>query len=122
MRVQSSSSTRFVEPMLSLAVSELPEGQEWAYEVKFNGYRAQGVKTAGRVQLRSRYGANFNERFPSIARALSKRFRTRRSSMARSSPTTPMAIRHSTSCKTDSAKSRASISSRSTACSFEAWT
>ena len=56
--------------MLSLAVSELPEGQEWAYEVKFNGYRAQGVKTAGRVQLRSRYGANVNERFPSIARAL----------------------------------------------------
>ena len=56
--------------MLSLAVSKLPEGPEWAYEVKFDGYRALGFKTAGRVQLRSRHGANFNERFPSIARAL----------------------------------------------------
>jgi bifunctional non-homologous end joining protein LigD len=61
---------RFVEPMLSLAVTELPEGPEWLYEVKFDGYRAQGIKSAGQVQLRSRNGANFNGRFPSIARAL----------------------------------------------------
>jgi bifunctional non-homologous end joining protein LigD len=56
--------------MLSVAVPKLPEGPEWAYEVKFDGYRAQAIKTAGRVQLRSRYGANFNERFPSITHAL----------------------------------------------------
>jgi len=61
---------RIVEPMLSLAVAELPEGPEWTYEVKFDGYRALGLKADGRAQVVSRNGRNFNARFPSIARAL----------------------------------------------------
>jgi bifunctional non-homologous end joining protein LigD len=61
---------KFVEPMLSLAVAKLPEGPEWAYEVKFDGYRALGLKTDGRVQLLSRNRRNFTTRFASIARAL----------------------------------------------------
>ena len=28
----------FIEPMLSLAVTKLPEGAAWAYELKFDGY------------------------------------------------------------------------------------
>jgi DNA ligase D-like protein (predicted ligase) len=63
-------SARFIEPMLSLAVPKLPEGPDWTYEVKFDGYRALGIMTGGRVQLQSRNGRNFNARFPSIARAL----------------------------------------------------
>ena len=39
--------------MLILAVTALPEGPEWLYEVKFDGYRARGIKPVGRVQLRS---------------------------------------------------------------------
>ena len=34
----------FVEPMLALAVTKLPEGSAWAYELKFDGYRALGIK------------------------------------------------------------------------------
>jgi ATP-dependent DNA ligase len=30
----------FLEPMLSLAVVQLPEGSAWSYELKFDGYRA----------------------------------------------------------------------------------
>ena len=30
---------RFIEPMYARLVSELPEGNEWLYEVKFDGYR-----------------------------------------------------------------------------------
>ena len=63
-------SARFVEPMLSLAVATLPEGPEWLYEVKFDGYRALGLKTDGRAQVFSRNGRNFTARFASIARAL----------------------------------------------------
>lgn len=61
---------RFIEPMLSLAVPKLPEGLEWAYEVKFDGYRALGLKTNGRVRLLSRNGRDFTTRFASVARAL----------------------------------------------------
>jgi bifunctional non-homologous end joining protein LigD len=33
---------RFVEPMQCLAVAKLPEGPDWKYEIKFDGYRALG--------------------------------------------------------------------------------
>jgi ATP-dependent DNA ligase len=29
----------FIEPMYARLVNELPEGEEWLYEVKFDGYR-----------------------------------------------------------------------------------
>jgi ATP-dependent DNA ligase len=35
---------RFVEPMQCLAVAKLPEGPDWEYEIKFDGYRALGIK------------------------------------------------------------------------------
>ena len=56
--------------MLSLAVAKLPEGPEWAYELKFDGYRALGLKADGRAQVLSRNGRNFTTRFGSLARAL----------------------------------------------------
>lgn len=35
---------RFIEPMYARLVSELPEGNEWLYEVKFDGYRCLAGK------------------------------------------------------------------------------
>jgi hypothetical protein len=43
---------RFVEPMQCLAVAKLPEGPDWEYEIKFDGYRAFGMKSAGHPGLR----------------------------------------------------------------------
>jgi ATP-dependent DNA ligase len=51
---------RFIEPMLSVAVTKLPEGPSWTYELKFDGYRALGVKANGQVRLLSRNGKDFN--------------------------------------------------------------
>jgi bifunctional non-homologous end joining protein LigD len=60
----------FIEPMLALAVTKLPAGPAWSYELKFDGYRALSVKANGRVRLLSRNGKDFTSRFSSLARAL----------------------------------------------------
>jgi ATP-dependent DNA ligase len=37
----------FVEPMHCLAVSKLPEGKEWQYELKLEGFRTLAAKHPG---------------------------------------------------------------------------
>jgi DNA ligase D-like protein (predicted ligase) len=58
--------------MQCLAVAKLPEGPDWEYEVKLDGYRALGIRKEGSARLLSRNGNDFSARFPSIARSLSK--------------------------------------------------
>lgn len=61
----------FVEPMLLLSSSELPDAAEWLYELKLDGYRAIAFKSAGEVHLRSRNNSDFNRKYPAILKALS---------------------------------------------------
>jgi bifunctional non-homologous end joining protein LigD len=44
---------RFVSPMKATAVTELPKGDEWIYEVKWDGYRALALKHDDDVRLLS---------------------------------------------------------------------
>jgi DNA ligase D-like protein (predicted ligase) len=60
----------FIEPMLLLRTEKLPEGPDWVYEIKLDGYRAVAFKTRGKLQLRSRNDNDFAFRYPSIAKAL----------------------------------------------------
>jgi ATP-dependent DNA ligase len=60
----------FIEPMECALVSTLPEGSDWTYEVKLDGYRAIGVRSSRDSILYSRNHKNFNKRFPQIADAL----------------------------------------------------
>src|SRR5438270_739021 len=60
----------FIEPMECALVSKLPEGPGWSYEVKFDGYRAIGVKTSHNAIIYSRNGKNFNNRYAHLAKAL----------------------------------------------------
>src|SRR5215471_19485707 len=61
---------RFIEPMLLLRNETLPTGRSWAYEIKFDGFRAEAIKSGGKVHLRSRNDKDFNGRYPSIVQAL----------------------------------------------------
>jgi len=56
--------------MLLLRSESLPEGLDWLYELKLDGYRAIAVKSGGTVRLRSRNDSDFNRRYPSIVAAL----------------------------------------------------
>src|SRR5215813_8321208 len=62
--------THFIEPMLLLRNETLPTGRSWVYEVKFDGFRAEAIKSGGKVHLRSRNDKDFNGRYPSIVQAL----------------------------------------------------
>jgi len=56
--------------MLLLRTERLPEGDDWLYELKLDGYRALAIKSGGKIRLRSRNGNDFNPRYPGIVQAL----------------------------------------------------
>jgi ATP-dependent DNA ligase len=60
----------FIETMDCLPVSKLPEGAEWTYEIKLDGYRLEAVRNTKEVTLYSRRQNVLNDRFGYIATAL----------------------------------------------------
>jgi bifunctional non-homologous end joining protein LigD len=58
--------------MLAKLVRSLPEGPEWEYELKLDGYRLQAIKDGDKVRLYSRRGNDFTRKFAKIATAVSK--------------------------------------------------
>src|SRR5438874_11082216 len=61
---------RFVKPMKATAVSELPEGDEWIYEVKWDGYHALALKHGNDVRLLSLKEKNLTSDFPAVREAV----------------------------------------------------
>ena len=60
---------QFLEPMYARAVQQLPEGKDWLYEVKFDGYRCLAGKDSTGVTLWSRRANRLTNQFPTIAQA-----------------------------------------------------
>ena len=60
----------FIESMECLPVTTLPEGLQWSYEIKLDGYRLEAVKNGGETTLYSRRRNVMNRKFPYIAAAL----------------------------------------------------
>ena len=60
----------FVLPMECLHTDRLPEGPDWIYEVKLDGYRAQALFTVQATCLLSRNGKDLGRRFPGVIAAL----------------------------------------------------
>ncbi len=59
----------FVTPVAARVVARLPEGDEWTYEVKLDGYRALMLKNGDEVQIRSRNDRDLTKMYPSVAAA-----------------------------------------------------
>jgi bifunctional non-homologous end joining protein LigD len=56
-----------VEPCLALLASKPPEGDDWAFEVKWDGYRLAVHVEPGKVRVITRGGHDWTHRFPTIA-------------------------------------------------------
>lgn len=59
-------------PMLATLTSALPEGANWVYELKWDGYRMIAIKQGKKVKLLSRNGKDYSDKFPDIVSALAK--------------------------------------------------
>ena len=67
---------REYRPMLATLAEELPRGEDWLFEVKWDGYRALGYVRGGEARLVSRNGNDLTERFPAAAKELAKAVRS----------------------------------------------
>jgi bifunctional non-homologous end joining protein LigD len=68
--------SRRYEPMLATLATELPQGPDWLFEPKWDGYRALAYVREGDVELRSRRDNDLTERFVEIAKALPRAVRS----------------------------------------------
>ena len=55
--------------MTATLVETLPDGPEWVFEAKLDGYRALILKNGGHVQIRSRNDKDLTSAYPGIAAA-----------------------------------------------------
>lgn len=56
----------FMTPMAATNVRQLPEGEQWIYEVKLDGYRALLMKSGARIQIRSRNDKDLTATYPTV--------------------------------------------------------
>jgi DNA ligase D-like protein (predicted ligase) len=55
-----------------LPVSKLPDGPDWVYELKFDGFRGQAIRDKNGIHLLSRNGKDFSKKFPQVFAALAE--------------------------------------------------
>jgi DNA ligase D-like protein (predicted ligase) len=59
----------FITPMAAQSATELPEGADWVYEVKLDGYRALVLKAGNTVEIRSRNNKDLTNAYLLVAAA-----------------------------------------------------
>lgn len=62
----------FIAPELATLVDKPPQGDQWAHEIKFDGYRILAFKENGQITLKSRNNNDWTDDLPSIAKAVAK--------------------------------------------------
>lgn len=63
---------RLLHPQLATLVDQVPSGDGWLHEMKFDGYRLLAFLRHGRCRLLTRNAKDWTGKFPSIAKAVEK--------------------------------------------------
>ncbi len=58
--------------MEALSVDEIPTGEEWQYEPKWDGFRCLVFRDGGKVELQSKSGQTLTRYFPDLVEAVQK--------------------------------------------------
>lgn len=62
----------FRPPQLATLSSEVPEGDDWVFEMKYDGYRCQAAIAGDQVRLFTRNGKDWTDQFATIVPPLSR--------------------------------------------------
>ncbi len=62
----------FRPPQLATLVAEVPQGADWLFEMKYDGYRCLAAVAGDQVQLYTRTGKDWSKQFDAIAAPLRK--------------------------------------------------
>lgn len=61
-----------IPPQLAKSAKDLPEGEQWAYEPKYDGFRTVVFRDGNDIHLQSRNGKPMNRYFPEVVEAIAK--------------------------------------------------
>jgi len=59
-----------IEPMETRQAKEIPEGEQWTYEPKWDGFRCVAFRDGDDVELQSKSGETLTRYFPEIVKAI----------------------------------------------------
>lgn len=62
----------WIKPQLAALVKQAPDGDDWLHELKLDGYRMHARLDAGHVQLLTRRGNDWTQKYPGIANAIAR--------------------------------------------------
>src|SRR5260221_10867256 len=60
----------WIKPQLATLVKQAPDGRDWLHEIKLDGYRMHARLDAGRVNILTRRGNDWTDKYPTIAAAI----------------------------------------------------
>src|SRR5271169_2017966 len=63
---------RWIPPQLCQLVEITPSGPQWLHEIKLDGFRMSARIELNRVQLLTRTGLDWSDKYPSVIAALAK--------------------------------------------------
>jgi ATP-dependent DNA ligase len=66
-RVEPISPPTWIKPQLAALVKAAPDRPDWLHEIKMDGYRMHARLDAGRVQILTRRGNVWTDKYPAIA-------------------------------------------------------